>query len=42
MIAFAGALRLKNAKAASGDKRTDAFTINARWDLEMQRLTPEI
>lgn len=45
MIAFAGALRLQNAKAVSGDnedKRTDVFTINARWDLEMQRLPSEI
>lgn len=42
MIAFAGAQRLLRAKTAGGGKRTDAFTINARWDLEMQGLVAEI
>jgi N6-L-threonylcarbamoyladenine synthase len=42
MIAFAGAQRLQKMKAAVGDKPTDAFTIKARWDLEMQGLTSGI
>lgn len=37
MIAFAGAQRLLNAKGTSEGKRTDTFTVNARWDLEMQQ-----
>jgi N6-L-threonylcarbamoyladenine synthase len=37
MIAFAGAMRLRE----TGDrvKKNDLFTVNARWDLEMQRLS---
>ena len=42
MIAFAGAQRLQQVKAAGGDNQTDVFTIKARWDLEMQGLTSEI
>lgn len=34
MIAFAGAMRLQ--EIPGWDKRTDMFTIHARWDLEMQ------
>ena len=37
MIAFAGAMRLQ--EAPGKDKSTDVFTINARWDLEMQGLS---
>lgn len=37
MIAFAGAMRLHEAQG--GVERTDMFTINARWDLEMQALS---
>jgi N6-L-threonylcarbamoyladenine synthase len=40
MIAFAGAQRL--VKTASESKRTDTFTINARWDLEMQKFDAEV
>ncbi|SEL43489.1 tRNA (adenosine(37)-N6)-threonylcarbamoyltransferase complex transferase subunit TsaD [Nitrosovibrio tenuis] len=36
MIAFAGAMRMQ--ETSDQDKRTDVFTINARWDLEMQGL----
>jgi N6-L-threonylcarbamoyladenine synthase len=37
MIAFAGALRLQ--ETADRVKKSDLFTVNARWDLEMQRLS---
>jgi len=39
MIAFAGAMRLQNAEVR--DKRSDMFTVNARWDLEMQAFSIE-
>ncbi|HEX8873366.1 MAG TPA: tRNA (adenosine(37)-N6)-threonylcarbamoyltransferase complex transferase subunit TsaD [Nitrosospira sp.] len=37
MIAFAGAMRLRETPGTG--KKTDMFTINARWDLEMQGLS---
>ncbi len=40
MIALAGAMRLK-AWGSESLKLNNRFTINARWDLEMQGMTPD-
>ncbi|SEO79587.1 tRNA (adenosine(37)-N6)-threonylcarbamoyltransferase complex transferase subunit TsaD [Nitrosovibrio sp. Nv6] len=40
MIAFAGAMRLQSSEM-SRQKLDNRFTVNARWDLEMQEMAPK-